>query len=416
MNLALLLPAGLAALAAVLLPLLIHVARRSEQRPTVFAALQWLRRKPKPRHRIRFDEWPLLLVRLLLLVLLALLLARPVLHGAHDDAPWVVVAPGAALPLDRAPLAPAGARWHRLEPGFPALDDAATPGALPRGRASVTSLLRELDATLPPGVALTVLVPTELDGVDGERPRLSRRVEWRVMPATANSAVGPRIGNPSRGDAGASNAALVASKAPQVSVRYAPERESALPYLRAAFAAWSPEQPGESTQRPPARSDIAPVAAPLPGSTRHLIWLAPGALPPAVCEWVRGGGTALLDAQATPCTTAPTVAVWRDPSGLPLVEAAAHGHGRVLRFTRELAPRSMPVLLEGAFPTHLRALFEPAAAPPARVPASAHAPLTGGARHEQPPGDLAPWLIALIALVFAVERTMATGRRQGAAP
>ena len=53
MNLAFLLPAGLAALAAVLLPLLIHLARRSEQRPTVFAALQWLRQKPKPRHRIR---------------------------------------------------------------------------------------------------------------------------------------------------------------------------------------------------------------------------------------------------------------------------------------------------------------------------------------------------------------------------
>lgn len=416
MNLALLLPAGLAALAAVLLPPLIHLARRSEQRPTVFAALQWLRRKPKPRHRIRFDEWPLLLVRLLLLVLLALLLARPVLHGAHEDAPWIVVAPGVALPLDRASFGPAGARWHRLEPGFPALDDAATPSALPRGRASVTSLLRELDATLPPGVALTVLVPTELDGVDGERPRLSRRVEWRVMPAMVNSEVGPRIANPSRGDAGSSNAALVASKAPHVSVRYAPGRESALPYLRAAFAAWSPGRPGESTQRPPAQSDIAPAAAPLPASARHLIWLAPGALPPAVCEWVRSGGTALLDAQATPCATAPTVAVWRDPSGLPLVEAATHGHGRILQLTRELTPRSMPVLLEGAFPTHLRALFESAAAPPARVPASMHAPLTGGARYEQPPRELAPWLIVLVALVFVVERTMATGRRQGAAP
>ena len=43
MSLALLLPAGLAALAALLLPLLVHLARRSEQRPTVFAALQWLR-------------------------------------------------------------------------------------------------------------------------------------------------------------------------------------------------------------------------------------------------------------------------------------------------------------------------------------------------------------------------------------
>jgi hypothetical protein len=416
MNLALLLlPAGLAALAAVLLPLLIHLARRSEQRPTVFAALQWLRRKPKPRHRIRFDEWPLLLVRLLLLALLALLLARPVLHGAHDDAPWVVVAPGVALPLDRAPLGPAGARWHRLEPGFPPLD-AVTKGAeLPPGRASITSLLRELDAMLPADVALTVLVPPVLDGVDGQKPRLSRRVDWRVMPATEGTAVEVRPEESARGG-GRPPVGGSAEKTPSVSVRYAPEQETALPYLRAAFAAWSPEQPGESTQRPPARSDIAPVAAPLPASARHLIWLAPGALPPAVCDWVRSGGTALLDAQATPCATAPTVALWRDPSGVPLVEAAAYGHGRILRFTRELSPRSMRVLLEAAFPTHLRALFEPAAAPPARVPAPAHAPLTGGAHYDQPPRELAPWLIVLIALLFVVERTMATGRRQGAPP
>ena len=49
MNLALLLPAGLAALAALLLPLLLHLARRHEQTPTDFAALRWLRQKPKPR-------------------------------------------------------------------------------------------------------------------------------------------------------------------------------------------------------------------------------------------------------------------------------------------------------------------------------------------------------------------------------
>ena len=64
MSLAFLLPAGLAALAALVVPLLLHLARRHEQTPTDFAALRWLRQKPKPRHRIRFDEWPLLLVRL----------------------------------------------------------------------------------------------------------------------------------------------------------------------------------------------------------------------------------------------------------------------------------------------------------------------------------------------------------------
>ena len=40
MNPLLLLPAGLAALAALALPLLIHLARRQQQRPTVFAALR----------------------------------------------------------------------------------------------------------------------------------------------------------------------------------------------------------------------------------------------------------------------------------------------------------------------------------------------------------------------------------------
>ena len=94
MNLAFLLPAAFAALAALLLPLLIHLARRSEQRPTDFAALRWLRAKPKPRRRIRFDEWPLLVARLLLLAALVLLLARPVLFGSAGDAPWVAVVPG----------------------------------------------------------------------------------------------------------------------------------------------------------------------------------------------------------------------------------------------------------------------------------------------------------------------------------
>jgi hypothetical protein len=80
-NLSFLLPAGLAALGALLLPLLFHLVRRSEQRPTMFAALQWLQQKSRPRRRVRFDEWPLLMVRLLLLTLLALLLARPVVSG-----------------------------------------------------------------------------------------------------------------------------------------------------------------------------------------------------------------------------------------------------------------------------------------------------------------------------------------------
>ncbi|QSX74710.1 BatA domain-containing protein [Lysobacter arenosi] len=386
MSLAFLLPAGLAALAALLLPLLIHLARRSEQRPIQFAALRWLRQKPKPRHRIRFDEWLLLALRLLLLVALALLLARPVMVGGASEAPWIAVVPGVDLKQARAVQAPENARWHWLAPGFPSLDEAA-----PTASAPVTSLLREIDAGLPEGVALTVLVPEQLAGVDAQLPSLSHRIEWRVLPGAMPVA-------PAQPEA--------AAFAP--SIRYAPQREAAMRYMRAAQAAWK----GGST----VASDQAPLAQPLPANTRQLIWLAPGPLPAAIDTWVREGGTALLDHDTALANLPATTVLWRDPTGAPLVEGAAYGKGRVMRFSRELAPQSMPVLLEPDFPQQLRSLFDPPRVAPTRVLAATHEPLTGGPVFPQSPRDLQPWLVLLIALLFLGERWLATGARRTVAP
>ena len=94
MNFALLAPIGLAALAALALPLLIHLARRTEEQPTDFAALRWLRANPRPRKRPRLDERLLMAARLVLLALLALWLAHPVLTQATARTPVVAVAPG----------------------------------------------------------------------------------------------------------------------------------------------------------------------------------------------------------------------------------------------------------------------------------------------------------------------------------
>ncbi|HEY5849476.1 MAG TPA: BatA domain-containing protein [Lysobacter sp.] len=389
MSLAFLLPAGLAALAALLLPLLIHLARRSEQRPIQFAALRWLRQKPKPRHRIRFDEWLLLALRLLLLVLLALLLAQPVLVGGASDAPWMAVAPGIDLQQARAVPAPENARRHWLAPGFPSLDEAA-----PATTASVTSLLRELDAGLPAGVALTVLVPEQLDGVDAQLPSLSRSVEWRVLPGSMPVAAA-RTG--------------VVPFAP--GVRYAPQREPALRYLRAAQAAWKGDDAGKAST-----ADIAPGSQPVPGDTKQLIWLAPGPLPAPVADWIRAGGAALIDSEATLAPTPAMTVLWRDTAGMPLVEGAAYGKGRVMRFTRALEPQAMPALVEPDFPQRVRGLFDPPRPAPTRALASAHAPLTGGPVFPQSPRDLQPWLVLLIAVLFLGERWLATGARRTVAP
>lgn len=386
MSAALLLPVALAALAALLLPLLIHLARRSEQRPTDFAALRWLRQKPKPRHRVRFDEWPLLIARLLLLALLAVWLARPVLFGSASNAPWVAVMPGIDAAQARAAIGGDKARLHWLAPGFPALDQPSpTTAALP-----FASLLRQLDSELPAAVKLSVLVPEQLQGADAQRPRLSRTVEWKVlagaMPAPKPVVVG----------------------APPLTVRYAQDREDGLRYLRAAASAWRP-----STTTAFA---AAPTIQTFPADTQHMVWLAPGPLPAAVDDWIRRGGTALLSVDTEYKFPTPTTVYWRDEVGTPLVEGAVLGRGRVLRFTRTFAPAAMPQLLQPDFARNLRNLFAPPAPAPARVAARDYAPITGSASYTQPPRDLQPWLALLIAALLLIERWLATQRSRAVSP
>lgn len=387
MNAALLLPAALAALTALLLPLLIHLARRSEQRPTDFAALRWLRQKPKPRHRVRFDEWPLLIARLLLLALLALWLAKPVLFGSASEAPWVAVMPGIDVAQARAAVGDEKARLHWLAPGFPALDQP------PSATASLpfASLLRQLDSELPAAVKLSVLVPERLQGADAQRPRLSRTVEWKALPGAM----------PARKP--------TATDAPALTVRYAQDGQDGLHYLRAAASAW---QPAATV----AAFSAAPVGQAIPTEARYLVWLAPGPLPTAVADWIRQGGAALLATDAEYRLPASALVYWRDEIGAPLVEGAALGRGRVLRFTRAFAPATMPQLLQPDFPRNLRNLLATPAPEPARVFARDYAPTTGGAVYAQAPRDLQPWLALLIAVLLMVERWLATRRSRGVSP
>lgn len=379
----LLLPAALAALAALALPLLIHIARRTESRIIDFAALRWLEARTRPRRRPRLDEILLLTLRLLLLALIALWLAKPVLWGAEDRRPIAAVAPGVTLDQAR-PLAPEAAHLVWLAPGFPAAN-----GEAPRHDAGLMSLVRQLDAETPPGVAMTFILPPVLEDADAERPRLTRRVGWRVAAAAAP---------PQR----------TAPPPMALTVRYAPDQADSVRYFRAAAVAWT--EPGVAPVFD-ARTTDEPVAR----AAQHLVWLSDAPLPPDVLDWVRRGGH-VLTATSTPWpTTGATAVVWRDPVGEPLAVAAALDRGRLVRLTRPLTPAANPALVEPSFPDALARLLT-APPDPARVRAEDHAPLTGAAPYPQPPLDLRPWLGLLIALVFMAERWLATHRRRGVAP
>ena len=102
----LLAPAALWTLAALALPLAIHLWRRPP-RTVRLGSLRFLQSRPRRWRDFRWREWALLLARLGLLAALALLLAHPFRQQPPFSRPqrWVLLDPAAA---------PGGASRERL--------------------------------------------------------------------------------------------------------------------------------------------------------------------------------------------------------------------------------------------------------------------------------------------------------------
>jgi hypothetical protein len=384
MSFAFLAPLGLTALIALGVPILIHLVRRIELRTTEFAALRWISERIRPQRRIRFERPWLFLLRLLLLALVALLLARPVMNeAALAQRAWVVVAPGADVAAARAEISSVTSDWRWLAPGFPPIETSLTSGVVP-----VASLLRELDADLPRNTAVTVIVPAQLAGLDGERPILSRSVDWRVVPGEMPS-----------GDERHAHPPIT------LAVRYSAAAEPSLRFIRATVDAWNLREPGRYTLDARADSDV-------PTDSAHwLIWLGSD-LPANIGSWIDQGGVALVENR--PNGTG--VPIWRDARGEVLARAEPHGRGRVVALSGAFTPAALPALLDAEFPSQLQNLLQEPHASPTRAPADAMRPVVGpGATSasaiSQSAKPLDPWLALLIACVFLIERIVATRER-----
>ena len=99
MPIGFLVPAFLAGLAAIVVPLLLHLRHRERQKPRPFPSLMFLGRIPiRTDQKRRITDWPLLLLRLLALGLLVAAFARPFLrepprYGARSRI-WKIPASG----------------------------------------------------------------------------------------------------------------------------------------------------------------------------------------------------------------------------------------------------------------------------------------------------------------------------------
>ena len=378
MSLTLLMPLGLLALGGLLLPLLIHLIRRTEQTAIDFPALRWLRQSVRPRRRIRFDDIGLLLVRLLLLALIAVLLAMPVVTGEwRDPRHWVAVADAVDLNAARRQLNEEDAEWRWLAPGFPTVD--APPPAAPQ---DFSSLLREFDATRGESDRMTVFVPEVLSGLDAERLQLAHDVDWRII---AGSAPEPAASDP---------------EPRRVILRTGSSPVSGAAYLRAAVTAWQDSEPARWS----IEEQAATAAMPEPAA--WLIWLDSD-VPDELTAWVRAGGHALI---VDPDAATGSV-VWRDAQGRPLASNEALGAGHLVRLLKPLQPESFPAVLEPGFPARLQDLLAGPAAPPTQAWATSVRPARDDDLSSVVTTPLSPWLALLVAMVFLVERVVATRRR-----
>ena len=115
--LAFLVPAFLAGLAAIAIPILVHLRHRERKEPVQFPSLMFLRRIPfREVRRQQIHQWPLFMLRVLAVALLVFAFARPFLRGR--DTP--LVATGAqgkelVILLDRSASMGYGSRWSRAQ-------------------------------------------------------------------------------------------------------------------------------------------------------------------------------------------------------------------------------------------------------------------------------------------------------------
>ena len=182
-------PLWLGALAALALPLVLHLLSRGRGRRVPLASTRLLESALSVRgRRLKPSDLALLLLRCAILAAVALALAEPWVDAAPSAAAgsWLLVEPR----LEGGSSSPAGqprsngdetlARWQReasvkryLAPGLPESDpgpEAAAP--------DVWSLLAEADRLAPAGAELRVATRGRLAELRGRRPSLVHRVLW----------------------------------------------------------------------------------------------------------------------------------------------------------------------------------------------------------------------------------------------
>jgi len=189
-------PIGLLAAIGIIVPVVIHLWNIKNGRTLKIGSISLLGLPSNQRSRnFRITDWPLLLLRCLLLVLLAFLLAQPLFKSsrrAAEQPGWVLVKKeqlGLAWKENRKEidsLLQKGYEIHDFNIGFSRLELQDTSAVFSKpGNAPLSyfSLIRQLDAEQAGGARIYLYTDNGLKGFEGTQPRVNLDLKWKVFPA-----------------------------------------------------------------------------------------------------------------------------------------------------------------------------------------------------------------------------------------
>lgn len=262
-------PILLLAGAGIIVPVLIHLWNIRKGTPRKVGSIQLMKQNAHTQARsLRLSERWLLLLRCLLIIVLAILLAKPSSTSEATAKGWILLEPGAKDNMDAAfhstidSLQTAGFEFHSFDTSFRRLDFDKEKNNIVTDSLSSTlpywSLLKLLNQQLPAGFPVYLFTGRDLRRFEGERPQLSLNLHWQSFE---------------KGDRPDTLASTRQVSNDSTHILLYADQASELQYLIAAFRAI------QEKTRFPVSTQIISAAETMAQETDWLFWLSEKPLP-----------------------------------------------------------------------------------------------------------------------------------------
>ncbi|WP_426328399.1 BatA domain-containing protein [Pedobacter sp. R-06] len=189
-------PIGLLALAGLIIPLIIHLWNVKQGKTVKIGSIALLGESSRASSKsFKINDWLLLVLRCLLLVLLAFLLAQPYLKkiiSGKNKTGWILVDKAMLLQVFKThnktidSLIKQGYEIHDFNIGFAKLTvkDTAANKIKPANTVSYTSLLSESSHHIPAGATVYLFADHRLNRFGNELPTLNYKLNWIPLNQT----------------------------------------------------------------------------------------------------------------------------------------------------------------------------------------------------------------------------------------